>query len=189
MMIGFLIGKRELTNGANICNNFIFNFLISKAMKKIFFMAAMMLGIASLPSGISAANESANIFSLSATESTVTGDYVGGLTYVSMNGNVKDNVEDLITTVTQSGSNYKLALEPFQIGSMPGTITVTADNVTAGSFSGNCTVTLTIAGVGKDFDGTITGTMSNGSLVYTVDCNATYMLLPFHAVVKFEGEL
>ena len=159
-------------------------------MKKVFFLASVLLGLTLLPINANAEDMLTNAQNVTSVQSSVAGDYEGNLTYVSMNGKEKNPVEDLITEVTQStGSNYKLALESFQIGSMPGKITITADNIPEGNFSGNCTVTLTIAGGDKDFTGTITGILSNGTLSYTVDCNATYLFVPFHAIVKYEGQL
>lgn len=126
------------------------------------------------------------------TLATTTVDYVGGFTSVNMNGNPKNPVTDKVTTVVSDGTTLvSLVSEAFQVGDMPGSIQITASNLaidaSTGEFSGSCTVRLTIV-KGTDYAGTISGTIANGKLVYTVDCPATWLGIPFKTNVTFEGE-
>lgn len=126
------------------------------------------------------------------TIATTSVDYVGGFTSVNMNGNAKDPVNDKVTTVISDGATItSLVSEAFQVGKMPGTIQIAASNLTidasTGSFSGSCTVTLTIW-ESTDYAGTITGTIANGKLVYQVKCPAKWLGISFDTDVTFEGE-
>ena len=75
---------------------------------------------------------------------------------------------------------------------MPGSILISASNLTidssTGGFSGSCTVKLTILGIPTDYKGTIVGSIMNGNLVYTVKCPAKWLGVSFDTEVTFEGE-
>lgn len=123
---------------------------------------------------------------------SIDGDYIGKLTYVYMNGEKTPSDDEVITTVEDDGSSYSLYVSGLQIGNMPGKIDIDASNlaISTGSFSGTCTVTLTIGSNGSDFAGTINGSYdaSTGKLVYTVDCDAKYLsIINFKTKVTFEG--
>lgn len=157
-------------------------------MKKVLMVIVAMFGIVAMSN---AATTAATEFGIS-TLATTTVDYVGGFTSVNMNGNEKNPVKDKVTTVVSDGTTItSLVSESFQVGDMPGSIQISAYNLpidaSTGEFSGSCTVRLTILG-STDFAGTITGTVANGKLVYTVDCPATWLGIPFKTKVTFEGE-
>ena len=75
---------------------------------------------------------------------------------------------------------------------MPGSIQISASDLTidstTGSFSGPCSVKLTILGIPTNYTGTIVGSIMNGNLVYTVECPAKWLGVSFDTEVTFEGE-
>lgn len=118
--------------------------------------------------------------------------YLGLFKNITMNGTAKDSVEDKTTSVIVSNNVISsLKSESFRVGKMPGTITISASNLSVsstGTFSGTCTVTLKIVS-GTDYSGTISGTLKDGKLVYNVVCNASWLGVSFDTDVTFEGEV
>ena len=158
-------------------------------MKKIFMIAIAMLGFAAMAGATNVMSSELEINTLSAT----TVSYLGGFTSVNMNGKPKDPVSDKVTTVVSDGNTISsLTSESFQVGKMPGSILISASNLTidssTGGFSGSCTVKLTILGIPTDYTGTIVGSIMNGNLVYTVKCPAKWLGVSFDTEVTFEGE-
>ena len=119
-------------------------------MKKIFMIAIAMLGFVAMAGATNVMSSELEINTLSAT----TVSYLGGFTSVNMNGKPKDPVSDKVTTVVSDGNTISsLTSESFQVGKMPGSILISASNLTidssTGGFSGSCTVKLTILGIPK----------------------------------------
>lgn len=158
-------------------------------MKKIFMIAIAMLGFVAMAGATNVMSSELEINTLSAT----TVSYLGGFTSVNMNGKPKDPVSDKVTTVVSDGNTISsLTSESFQVGKMPGSILISASNLTidssTGGLSGSCTVKLTILGIPTDYTGTIVGSIMNGNLVYTVKCPAKWLGVSFDTEVTFEGE-
>ena len=158
-------------------------------MKKVMMIVVAMFGIVAMSNA--ATKATASEWEIS-TMATTTVDYVGGFTSVNMNGDPKAPVKDKVTTVVTDGTTItSLVSESFQVGKMPGSIQITASNLaidaSTGSFSGSCTVTLTILG-STDYAGTISGSIVNGKLVYEVKCPAKWLGISFDTDVTFEGE-
>lgn len=156
-------------------------------MKKVLMVIVAMFGIIAMSNAATTAATEMGISTLAAT----TVDYVGDFTKVDMNGSTKAPVKDKVTTVVSDGATISsLVSEAFQVGKMPGTIKITASNLTidpsTGNFSGACTVTLKTVRE-KDYAGTISGTIANGKLVYDVKCLATWLGIAFDTAVTFEG--
>ena len=140
-------------------------------MKKVLMVIVAMFGIIAMSNAATTAATEMGISTLAAT----TVDYVGDFTKVDMNGSTKAPVKDKVTTVVSDGATISsLASEAFQVGKMPGTIKITASNLTIDPSTGN-------------FSGTISGTIANGKLVYDVKCLATWLGIPFDTAVTFEG--
>jgi hypothetical protein len=126
------------------------------------------------------------------TATNTTDYYEGGFTSINMNGSQKNPANGIVTTVaTENNSIGQLISEPFKVGKMPGSIQVKASNLTVdattGNFSGSCRVVLKIVVMTQEFDGNIKGTISNGKLIYTVECPAEWLGIPFHTKVTFQG--
>ena len=159
-------------------------------MKKFFIIAIAMLGFVTMASATT--NVIAYELGIN-THSAATVSYLGGFTSVNMNGKPKNPVSDKVTTVVSDGNTISsLTSESFQVGKMPGSILISASNLTinpsTGGFSGSCSVKLTILGEPADYTGTIVGSVLNGKLVYTVNCPAKWLGVSFDTEVTFEGD-
>lgn len=74
------------------------------------------------------------------TVGAVTGNYSGALDSVVMNGNLKPAVSNRTVTINANSTagKFNIYMAPFQVGSMPGTITIDAKGITLnadGTFS------------------------------------------------------
>lgn len=147
---------------------------------------------------VSASNMSSNAQVFNSFASTISaedlaGNYNGDLTKVYMNGD-KDPVEGKISTVSlNSNGSIKIHMDAFQIGSMPGTITIDANNIsvgTDGNFDTTCSkcVVLRILGIPTRYNAHVVGQIKNGELTYTLTVNSEYSGAPFTAEVTFKGE-
>lgn len=121
------------------------------------------------------------------------GDYDGSFTYVYMNGE-KAPVSGIISKVTDNGDGtVNIHIDGFQIGSMPGSITVEADSIIVpsmgGSFNQLCgeAVELAIGFIPFKYDAWVSGSFSGDHLNYTVRVNTEYSGAPFTAIVTFDG--
>ena len=124
---------------------------------------------------------------------SLAGTYKGSLAEVYMNGS-KDPVPNMSSDMQQNGDGtYTLIINPFKIGSMPGSISVQASGINvdvSGSFSQVCSkaVTLRVGRLPLSYDAFVHGTVIAGKLIYTVEVNAEYSGAPFTARVKFDGD-
>lgn len=142
-------------------------------LKKVLFMIVALLGMTTI-----AANAQTKV-------------YNGCLDDVYMN-EPKDPIHNTYTTVTSDGTNItSLQLEQFQVGSMPGNITVQVSNISVDG-EGNFEVTqdgaiiLTIGRLQFPFTGKIYGNITGDTLEYTVESiDASYMGFDFEARVHF----
>lgn len=157
-------------------------------MKKFMFIMMMLLGFVATSSRVYA--KSASVQSAEDIE----GIYTGSLTKVYMNGD-KSPVSPIETVVSSNGDGtYNFHIDAFQVGKMPGTITVDAEKIKItsanSSFTATCTkaVKLKIFGfIPANYTAYVTGSVENGKLVYTLTVNAEYSNAPFTAIVTFEG--
>lgn len=121
------------------------------------------------------------------------GVYKGALTYVYMNGE-KDpyNPIEAELTVNANGT-INLYVDAFQIGKMPGTITIDAQNITVTDGAFNQDVDKAILFKmplvsTKKFKANVNGSQTGDELKFTVtSIGATYLGVSFNAVVTFEG--
>lgn len=163
--------------------------------RKLLFMTVALLGMAVLSSN-AFASESINMFNLESMSevSSYDGTYYGTLTRVYMNGE-KTTGQSVTAYVEDNGDGtINLSLGSFQVGSMPGSIAVQADNITVnsdGSFNvptADNAVILKILGITSKFDASIVGQLNGNSLTFTVNTiNAKYLGVSFEAIVTFEG--
>lgn len=152
------------------------------------FIMMMLLGFVATSSSVYAQHVSVQ------SAEDIEGIYTGELSKVYMNGD-KSPVSPIETVVTSNGDGtYNFHIDAFQVGKMPGTITVDAKNIKISSancsFTATCTnaVNLTIFGlIPANYTANVTGTIENGKLVYTLTVNAEYSNAPFTAIVTFEG--
>lgn len=158
-------------------------------MKKILFVLVALLTISA-----STMSVSAQVFNSFATFAAgdYAGTYNGDLTKVYMNTDKKP-VSGITSTVTENASGtINIHIDAFQIGSMPGTITIDANNIAVnsdGSFAQSCTraVTLRILGISKRYNAYVEGSIVNGELTYTITVNSEYSGAAFTAIVTFKG--
>ncbi|WP_373782776.1 hypothetical protein [Bacteroides heparinolyticus] len=136
------------------------------------------------------------IFSMVLTVSaqqSVDGNYVGNFTSIYMNGDKPVPSGQFTTTVTSNNSLISLYMAPFQIGNMPGYITIDAQNIVLnsdGSFNQSVYngIILQLPFGTKRYNATVTGTVVNNELIYTITSeNASYMGYNFLAIVGFRG--
>ena len=152
------------------------------------FIMMMLLGFVATSSSVYAQSVSVQ----SAEE--IEGIYTGKLSKVYMNSD-KPEVSPIETVVTGNGDGtYNFHIDAFQVGKMPGTITVDAKNIKIPSanstFTATCTdaVNLKILGfIPANYTANVTGSIENGKLTYTLTVNAEYSNAPFTAIVTFEG--
>ncbi len=157
-------------------------------MKKLMFIMMMLLGFVATSSSVYAHSVSVQ------SAEDIEGSYTGSLTKVYMNGD-KSPVSPIETVVTSNGDGtYNFHIDAFQVGKMPGTITVDAKNIEISSanstFTATCTnaVNLKIFGfIPAKYTAYVTGSIENGKLIYTLTVNAEYSSAPFTAIVTFEG--
>lgn len=156
--------------------------------KKILFLA--MLFVLAMTNSTVVAQGFSPLATVSSDE--LAGSYYGDLTRVYMNSE-KDPVENMTSTVSvNSSGTINISMDAFQIGSMPGTIAISASNISVGDngeFSQTCSrcVTLRILGVPTRYDALVSGTIKNGELTYTITVNSEYSGALFTAIVTFEG--
>lgn len=157
-------------------------------MKKLMFLMMMLLGFVATSSSVYAQNVSVQ------SAENIEGNYTGSLTKVYMNGD-KSPVSPIETAVSSNGDGtYNFHIDAFQVGKMPGTITVDANDIEIPSancsFTATCTnaVNLNIFGfIPAYYTANVTGSIENGKLIYTLTVNAEYSNAPFTAIVTFEG--
>lgn len=158
-------------------------------MKKILFMLVALLTISASTMSVSA--QVSNSFATFAV-GDYAGTYNGDLTKVYMNTD-KNPVSGVTSTVTENTSGtVNIHIDAFQIGSMPGTITIDANNIAVnsdGTFAQTCTraVTLRIIGVAKRYNAYVEGKFENGELTYTITVDSEYSGAAFTAIVTFKG--
>lgn len=158
-------------------------------MKKILFILVALLTISA--STMSVLAQVSNSFATFAA-GDYAGTYNGDLTKVYMNTD-KDPVSGVSSTVTENASGtINIHIDAFQIGSMPGTITIDANNIAVnsdGSFTQSCTraVTLRILGIAKRYNAYVEGSIVNGELTYTITVDSEYSGAAFTAIVTFKG--
>lgn len=158
-------------------------------MKKVFFIFTMLLGLIMTSNTMMA--QGISPFSSDASDDWA-GSYYGDLTKVYMNSD-KSPVSGVTSkVVVNSTGTINITMDEFSIGNMPGTIAISANNITVnvdGSFSQTCSrcVTLRILGIPTRYDANIQGSIENGHLVYTITVNSQYSGAPFTAIVTFEG--
>ena len=110
-----------------------------------------------------------------------------------MNGDKPVPSGQFTTTVTSNNSLISLYMAPFQIGNMPGYITIDAQNIVLnsdGSFNQSVYngIILQLPFGTKRYNATVTGTVVNNELIYTITSeNASYMGYNFLAIVGFRG--
>ncbi len=158
-------------------------------MKKILFMLVALLTISASTMSVSAqvSNSIATI-----AEGEYAGTYNGDLTKVYMNAE-KNPINGVSSTVTENASGtINIHMDSFQIGSMPGTITIDANNIAVGSdgsFAQSCSrcVTLRILGIPTRYTAYVEGSIVDGELTYTITVNSEYSSAAFTAIVTFEG--
>lgn len=157
-------------------------------MKKFMFIMMMLLGFVATSSSVYAQNVSVQ------SAEDIEGIYTGKLSKVYMNGD-KSPVSPIETVVSSNGDGtYNFHIDAFQVGKMPGTITVDANDIRIPSanstFTTTCTnaVNLKILGfIPAKYTANVTGSIEDGKLVYTLTVNAEYSNAPFTAIVTFEG--
>ena len=158
-------------------------------MKRLFLLYVLLVGFFMTNSTIEA-KDSQVLAKISNEE--LTGSYNGYLTKVYMNSE-KDPVSNKTSDVTQNANGtINIAMNAFQIGNMPGTITITANNIAVnadGTFSQTCNrcVTLRIIGIPTRYTALVEGSIKDGELIYTITVNSEYSNAPFTAIVTFEG--
>lgn len=162
---------------------------MQQTMKKILFMLVALLTISASTMSVSA--QVSNSFATVAA-GDYAGTYNGDLTKVYMNTD-KDPVSGVTSTVTENTSGtINIHMDAFQIGSMPGTITIDANNIAVnsdGTFAQTCTraVTLRILGIPTRYNAYVDGSIVNGELTYTITVNSEYSGALFTAIVTFKG--
>lgn len=158
-------------------------------MKNILFMLVALLTISASTMNVSA--QVSNSFATVAA-GDYAGTYNGDLTKVYMNTD-KDPVSGVTSTVTENTSGtINIHMDAFQIGSIPGTITIDANNIAVnsdGTFAQTCTraVTLRILGIPTRYNAYVDGSIVNGELTYTITVNSEYSGALFTAIVTFKG--
>lgn len=148
-------------------------------MKKVFLSAVLLLGVAALPIGAFASNQMDAVSAVS-----TTGTYTGTLT--TKMGTKTSTFSNFSLTY----SNGTLYIPAFQIGSMPGTITVLATGLTEGvteKCSSAVTLTLSATGTTTTYDANVKVEYnSSNKLVVAIDVlNPIYEGLSYVAEVDF----
>ncbi len=158
-------------------------------MKKFLFMLVALLTISASTMSVSA-QVSSSFATFAAGD--YAGTYNGDLTKVYMNTD-KDPVSGVTSTVRENTSGtINIHIDAFQIGSMPGTITIDANNIAVnadGTFAQTCNraVTLRILGIPTSYNAYVEGSIVNGELTYTITVNSEYSGALFTAIVTFVG--
>lgn len=121
------------------------------------------------------------------------GVYKGALTYVYMNGE-KDPYSPIEAELTvNANGTINIYVDAFQIGKMPGTITIDAKNiaVTDGAFNQDVEKAILLKlplTSKKEFKANVTGSQTGTDFTFTVtSIDATYLGIKFDAVVTFKG--
>lgn len=147
-------------------------------MKKILFSAMLLLGIAAMPvNAFASENDYYNVVNLSED-----GVYTG--TLQTLMGGKTSTIDDFKLEYLDG----ELFIESFQLGSMPGTIEVSASGLVLGETkrcTGAVTLTLPIGGA-TSYDANVTVSEVGGKLHVEIDVlNPIYDNLPFIAEVEF----
>ncbi|MCP3895246.1 MAG: hypothetical protein GY706_11540 [Bacteroides sp.] len=120
--------------------------------------------------------------------------YNGSLTRVYMNGE-KSPVPNVTTKLKKNADGtISLRIDPFKVGKMPGEISINAKSINVDS-RGSFNTTVSEAVIFKlllfkptRFTAQISGTVSGNTLTYSVTTiDASYLLVPFTAIVEFTG--
>ncbi len=163
-------------------------------MRKQIILGIALLGMVAFSNSVSANSVvESNMFQTSLYAENLMGNYDGSLTYVYMNGE-KDPVSNITSNVTDNGDGtVNIHIDGFKIGSMPGSITVDAMDITvpaSGNFNQTCNdaVKLKIGFIPLKYDALVSGSFSGNHLNYTVTVNAEYSSAPFTAIVTFDGD-
>lgn len=121
------------------------------------------------------------------------GVYKGALTYVYMNGE-KDPYSPIEAELTvNANGTINIYVDAFQIGKMPGTITINAQNISVADGAFNQDVDKAILFKmplvkTKEFNANVNGSQTGNDLKFTVSSiDATYLGVAFNAIVTFEG--
>lgn len=159
--------------------------------KKSFILAMALFGMAAISGSLSAGEAYDGLSSATVAES-VEGNYNGSLDYVNMNGSVKDPVPNITAEVTENtDGSFNIKIPAFQVGSMPGTITINATDLdNSGNFNKRCSkaVILTILGIKSKFDAQVSGNIVGNTLSFSVTTvGATFLGIPFSTEVHFTG--
>lgn len=153
--------------------------------KKFALTAMVVLGLAAMPNDLLAKEASSSVNGIAAVQSTTT--YTGTMSVVM--GSSSSSITHT-TDATTNGSNINLYIAPFQVGNMPGTIEVDAQNVIAdGVPRVYSDVVIFTMGFSIEFSAEISVTVYNATtLVYTINVlEAEYEGAPFIAIVNFTG--
>lgn len=154
--------------------------------KKFALTAMVVLGLAAMPNDLLAKEASSSVNGIAAVQSTTT--YTGTMSVVM--GSSSSSITHT-TDATTNGSNINLYIAPFQVGNMPGTIEVDAQNVIADGVPRvySDVVTFTMGGFPIYFSAEIAVSVYNATtLVYTIKVlEAEYEGAPFIAIVNFTG--
>lgn len=150
-------------------------------MKKILFLTFMLLGMVTM----SPVNAATNV--VTATQVATTTYYKGTLTTQMASGKVRttENFQNSYTT-----SDGTFGIDEFSIGTMPGTITVTATNFVADGEIRTYPDAVALSLFGGEpnyYDAKISATLVDGKFVYHIETKATYLGISFTAIVDFTG--
>lgn len=149
-------------------------------MKKILFLTFMLLGMVTMSTVNAATN------AITATQAATT-YYNGTLTTKMASGKVHTTTNFQNSYITSDGT---FGIDEFRIGSMPGTITVSAPNFIADgetrTYSDAVALSL-FGGEANYYDAEISATLVDGKLVYHIETKAKYLGISFTAVVDFTG--
>ena len=149
-------------------------------LKKVFIWGIALFGMTAISSNVSASAAS-DVYSVATVAESLEGNYQGNLIRVYMN--VTDNGDGTVN----------IHIDSFKIGSMPGSITVDAMDITVpasgGNFSQTCesAVKLKIGILPLSYDALVEGEITGNYLKFTVTVNTQYSGSLFEAIVTFEG--
>lgn len=150
-------------------------------MKKILFLTFMLLGMVTMSTVNAATN------AITATQAATTTYYNGTLTTKMASGKVRTTENFQNSYITSDGT---FGVDEFSIGSMPGTITITAPNFVADGTTRTYADAVALSLFGGEpnyYDAQISATLVDGQLVYHIETKATYLGISFTAIVDFTG--
>ena len=161
-------------------------------LKKVFIWGIALFGMTAISSNVSASAAS-DVYSVATVAESLEGNCQGNLIRVYMNGE-KNPVYGKVANVTDNGDGtVNIHIDSFKIGSMPGSITVDAMDITVpasgGNFSQTCesAVKLKIGILPLSYDALVEGEITGNYLKFTVTVNTQYSGSLFEAIVTFEG--